>query len=148
MQLLITCSLNQSKKEAEIKENLKKWFDENIPDIDYSSVFDVDGYLSDSGIWINETGVIGIGSSVFYNEKGDEELSDDTDDYLIACCENDIEVLKLYIMLSEIDLPDDIEGFDIDNGSQFGYRKKIEFAKIDLENCEKELAELRAAFLQ
>jgi len=148
MQLLITCSLNQLKKEAEIKEDLKKWFDENIPDIDYSCICDIDGYMSDSHNWIYETGVIGIGTDEFFNEDGTETLFDDSDEYQIAYLENEIEMFKLYIMLSEMELPEDIEGFCIDDGSQFGYNKKVEIAKLDLEKSEKELSDIRTSFLQ
>jgi len=135
MQLLITCSLDEK---GEINETLQKWFQENIPDIDYSTPFNLDED--------EETGDIGIGSDVFYNENGDEELDCFSDEYQIAMLENDIQMIELYIMLSEIELPDGIEGFDIDNGAQFGYNKKVEIAKLDLEKSEKELSDLRTSF--
>jgi len=151
--LLLDCKLNEAnKKEAELLKVTKDWLDKNIPDLDYSSVFDIEGFYTwkdgQRDEWINQEGTVAIGDLEFFNEEGTENLEEDSKEYEIAYLENQIRSLELYIMLSELEEKNELDKigiirFNINDGSQFGYRKKTEFAKLDLLQCQKELSELQ-----
>lgn len=156
--LLIDCKLNEAnKKKPELLQVTKNWFDKNIPELDYSSVFDIEGYhekgkwtgnIYESGEWINQQGTVAIGDDEFWNEDGTELLEQYSRDYEIAYLKNQIRSIELYIMLSELEEKNELDKigiiqFNINDGGQFGYRKKTEYAKLDLANCQKELSELQ-----
>lgn len=139
MFLIIECRLN---KKEEVLFVTKKWLKKNIPDLDWSRVFDID----------DMTGSVAIGDSYFYDKEGSNELKDGTHEYNIAFCENEIFLMELYIMLTEIENKNGlseigIENFRINDGSQFGYRKKLEYAKSDLAYCITELEQLQGVIL-
>lgn len=146
---LIDCKLNKAnKKEPELLKVTEEWFKLNMPDLDYSCVFDIEGYYENDE-WINETGTVAIGDLEFYNESGTSTLEEDSGEHEIAYLENQIENVKYYILLSELEDKDEldelgIESYRINDGSQFAYKRKTEYAKLDLVRFEKELSELRS----
>lgn len=146
--LLINCKLNEAnKKEPELLQVTKAWLMSNIPDLDYSSVFDVEGY-HEKEQWINQQGTVAIGDMEFFNEEGTETLEEGSKDYEIAYLENQIRSLEFYILLSELEEKNELDKigiirFNINDGAQFWYHKKTEFARLDLVQCQKELSELQ-----
>lgn len=153
--LLIDCKLNESNsEEPELLQVTKDWFKSNIPELDYTCVFDIEGdYVWDDnkneiGDWVNESGTVAIGDLEFYNEEGTDSLEEGSKEYEIAYLENQIRSLEFYILLSELEENNELEklgiiSFDINDGAQFGYRKKTEYAKLDLAQYEKELSDLQ-----
>jgi hypothetical protein len=145
--LLIECKLNEANtKEPKLLEVTETWLKSNIPDLDYSSVFDIEGY-HEKEKWINEQGTVAIGDLEFFNEEGTETLEEGSKEYEIAYLENKIRSLEWYILLSELEEKNELEkigiiNFNINDGGQFGYRKKIEYAKLDLSQCQTELSDL------
>lgn len=155
MNLLIDCKLNEAnKKEPELLKVTKNWFDKNIPDLDYSSVFDIEGgyewdELNDcKGDWINKKGTVALGDLEFFNKEGTEILEEGSKEYEISYLENTIRNLKFYILLSELEEKNKLDKigirhFDVNDGGQFGYNKKTEYARLDLVQYQKELSELQ-----
>ena len=151
--LLIDCKLNEAnKKEPELLQVTKDWFDKNITELDYSSVFDIEGFYTwkdgQKDEWINQEGTVAIGDLEFFNEEGIDTLEEGSKEYEIAYLENQIRSLELYILLSELEEKKELDKigiirFNINDGTQFGYSKKTEFAKLDLLQCQKELSELQ-----
>jgi hypothetical protein len=143
--LIITCKLKEDSKEPELLEVTEEWLEENIQDMDHS-IFDIEGYTKEEQ-FINESGSIGFGEQSFYDDKGDT-LDEDTVEYRAMYLENQIMVLGYYLMLIDLQGKDELEkigvlSFDINDGSQFGYNKKKEFAERDLAEFQKELENIQ-----
>lgn len=134
------------KPDGTVLKKTEAFFKKHFPDLDYSSVYDVDGYNKD-GEFIYQFGYVSYGDIEFYNDDC-ELIEEGTKEYEIEALNNDILLLGFYVLISEIEDKNELakygltNHFTIQDGSQFGYMKKTEFAKRDLAQAQKELAEL------
>ena len=135
------CVRLQTNSEGDVSQELAAKVKKICPDIDLSSGWDSDEDEDEEGN-ITYSAVFGYGEDDYTDEYGEEiECYKDGDlnpKWEIVVLEQDIEMLEYYIEFYPLSKADEIDFVWINDGSQFGYCPKIEYAQSELIRIEKE----------
>lgn len=123
----------QTNQDGEVSEELAAKVEKICPNMDLSSGWDFDEDEDEDGN-ITYSAVFGYGDDYYTDEDGND-LDSYSVEYDMAQSEQWIEMLEYYIDFHPLSKSNEIDFVWIDDGSQFGYCPKIEYAQKELKSC-------------